>query len=260
MVKRSQDNASIVGPAGARVWGSLMMASSARGAVVLPGVAGSCALLTLIAVVSVLLLGLPPDATAATKRSTSASKSSAPQVYRWVDENGVVHFGDQVPAQYAATDRQVLNQYGVPVQTQQGTVDANEKAEAEQAAAVREAQAAAARRDEVLLSTYLSVEEIEALRDRRTDLMTGQIAITENYLASLHEKLTVLKEEANAFKPYSKDPEAEPIDGKLAQELADTLDSIALYEKTLNDTRARKARMMAEFDADITRFRELQGQ
>lgn len=237
-----------------------MMASIARGLVILPSVSGRI-LLTLAPVLTALLLGLPPDAGAATKRSSSASKSrdSGQQMYRWVDENGVVHFGDQVPAQYAATDRQVLNQYGVPVKTQQGTVDATEKAEAERAAAAREAQAAAARRDEVLLSTYLSVEEIEALRDRRTELMTGQIAITENYLGSLHEKLALLKEEASAYKPYSKDPEAEPIDGKLAQELADTLDSIALYEKTLTDTRARKAQMVAEFDADIARFRELQG-
>lgn len=260
MVKRPQDNVPIAGADGARVWGSLMMASNARGPVVLPGAVGSRALLTLVAALTTLLFCLPPDATAATKRNSTASKSSGQQVYRWVDENGVVHFGDQVPAQYAATDRQVLNQYGVPVQTQQGTVDAHEKAAAEQAAAVREAQAAAARRDEILLSTYLSVEEIEALRDRRTELMTGQIAITENYLSSLHEKLTRLKDEASDYKPYSKDPEAEPIDGKLAQELADTLDSIALYEKTLSDTLNRKSEMVAEFDADIARFRELQGQ
>lgn len=232
------------------------MGSMARGPVVLRNAAGRS---VLAAVLTALLFALPPDTQAATKRSSSSSKSSGQQVYRWVDENGVVHFGDQVPAQYAATDRQVLNQYGVPVKTQQGTVDAAEKAEAERAAAAREAQAAAARRDEVLLSTYLSVEEIEALRDRRTELMTGQIAITENYLESLHQKLALLKEEASDFKPYSKDPEAEPIDGKLAQELADTLDSIALYEKTLDDTRSRKAAMVAEFDADIARFRELQG-
>jgi hypothetical protein len=205
------------------------------------------------------LAGTLTDAGAATKRSSQSSKSrdSAQPVYRWVDENGVVHFGDQVPPQYANTDRQVLNQYGVPVKTQQGAVTEQERAAADQAAAVRESQAAAARRDEVLLSTYLSVEEIEALRDRRTELMAGQISITENYLASLNEKLAKLKDEASAYKPYSKDPAAEPIDGKLAQELADTLDSIALYERTLLDARTRQGQMVAEFDADIARFREL---
>lgn len=228
-----------------------------------PGGAGRIRAATILAAgLAGLALGAVPDAQAATKRGTSAAKSrdAAPQVYRWVDEDGVVHFGDQVPAQYAATDRQVLNQYGVPVKTQQGSVSADEQAAAAQAAAARDAQAAATRRDEVLLSTYLSVEEIEALRDRRTELMTGQIALTENYLGSLHQKLATLKEEASAFKPYSKDPAAEPIDAKLAQELANTLDSIALYEKTLDDTRARKARMVADFDADIARFRELRGE
>ena len=97
----------------------------------------------------------------------------------------------------------------------------------------REASRAAAERDAVLLSTYLSVDEIEALRNRRIELIQGQISLTENYLHSLTEKLQKLQTEAGAFKPYSQDPDAEPIDAALAQELSDTLDSIALYEKTL---------------------------
>ena len=119
--------------------------------------------------------------------------------------------------------------------------------------------AAAARRDEVLLSTYLSVEEIEALRNRRIELIDGQISVTSNYLQSLRDRLKQLQAEASTFKPYSKDPEAEPSDEKLADELADTADSIALYEKTLQDTRTRQGRVVMAFDADIARFKELKG-
>jgi hypothetical protein len=31
------------------------------------------------------------------------------KLYRWVDKNGQVHYGDSVPAEYAEQDRDVLN-------------------------------------------------------------------------------------------------------------------------------------------------------
>ena len=84
------------------------------------------------------------------------------------------------------------------------------------------------------------MDEILALRDRRVELLGGQIQVTENYLATLRTKLTSLQAEAGAFKPYSTDPAAEAIDTNLAAELADTLDSVDRYEKTLADIRAKQ--------------------
>lgn len=215
--------------------------------------------LTLLLVVGVFALcfALPPTAEAAKK--TSGSSNSSTRVYRWVDAEGTVHYSDQVPPEQAPADRQIINQYGVPIRTEQGALSPAEIAAEKRANDEREAARAAAERDAVLLSTYLSVDEIEALRDRRIDLVQGQISLTENYLHSLAERLQKLQKEAGAFKPYSQDPDAEPIDAALAQELSDTLDSIALYEKTLMDTRSRQLRLASEFDAAITRFKELKG-
>ena len=204
---------------------------------------------------------LAPDAGAAEKKKLrkTSRQQEAGQVYRWVDDKGVVHFGDQVPAEYAPIDRQVLNHNGVPLRTEQGALTAEEIEAERKAAADKKAAIAAARRDEVLLSTYLSVEEIEALRNRRIELIDGQITVTANYLTSLKTRLKQLQAEASTFKPYSKDPEAQPIDAKLAEEITDTAESIALYEKTLQDTRTRQGRVVLAFDADIARFKELKG-
>jgi hypothetical protein len=35
--------------------------------------------------------------------------------YKWVDENGVTHYGDSVPAQYAKKESSVLNKQGMEV-------------------------------------------------------------------------------------------------------------------------------------------------
>ncbi|MDH3551543.1 MAG: DUF4124 domain-containing protein [Gammaproteobacteria bacterium] len=33
--------------------------------------------------------------------------------YRWVDDEGVVHFGDRIPPEYAEKPKQVLNDQGI---------------------------------------------------------------------------------------------------------------------------------------------------
>lgn len=208
----------------------------------------------------VLVLGAADSGAAAERKKpprATPGNSQSGKVYRWVDAQGVVHFGDQVPPEYAPIDREVLNQYGTAVATEQGVVTEGELAAERKADDEKKAARAAARRDEVLLSTYLSVEEIEALRNRRVELINGQISVTTNYLESLHNRLKHLQAEASGFKPYSKNPDAPQMDAKLAKELSDTTDAIALYEKTLRDTRTRQSRVVLAFDADIARFKEL---
>jgi hypothetical protein len=207
--------------------------------------------------VALLATGWADYSLAAAKKARRPSNDDTGNVYRWVDDDGVVHFGDQVPPEYAPIDREVLNQQGITLRTEQGLLTEEELAAERKAKAEKAAALAAARRDEVLLSTYLSVEEIEGLRDRRIELIEGQISVTENYLESLKKNLRHLQAEASNFKPYSTDPEAEPIDDKLAKELSDTVESIALYEKTLVTTRTRQSRVVMAFDADIVRFKEL---
>ena len=185
------------------------------------------------------------------------------KVYRWVDDQGVVHYGDSVPPEYAVHDRHVLNDYGIPIERQEGATTPEERAEklaAQQAAdAIKQRHDAARARDETLLDTYLTVQEIESLRDRRAEMLDGQIHYTALYLDALRDKLERLQADAARFRPYSSDPEAPPIHENLAKELSDTLDSIIRYEKTLTATRSRKVQLVAKFDDDIGRFKELKG-
>jgi hypothetical protein len=212
-------------------------------------------------VLMLVALGLATAAGAADNRKRSSRKpgNSAPasQVYKWVDDQGVTHYGDAIPPEYAREERVVLNSYGVPIETQYPVRTAEQIAAEKAAADAARAEQARLQRDQVLLSTYLSEAEIVALRDRRVELLTGQIQVTENYLGTLRDKLKSLQAEAGGFKPYSSDPAAPDIDPALASELADTIDSIAAYDRTLTDIRAKQVRLVADFAADVARFREL---
>lgn len=198
---------------------------------------------------------------AAFNAAWAATPASQSKTYRWVDDQGVVHFGDHIPAEYADTESSVLNSQGIIVARVPGQKSPEEKAAEARAQAKLEEEKRlneeSIARDRVLLSTYLSVEEIEELRDRRLELVDGQMRVTQLYLDNLRKNLLKLERESQRFSPYSKDPNAKPIDEKLARELSDTLDSIALYEKNLEKSATEQAQLTAKFDSDIARFQEL---
>jgi hypothetical protein len=191
------------------------------------------------------------------------SKSDKKRVYTWTDAKGVVHYGDSVPPEFANRDRNILNSEGVRIGFEEGEITAEERAAMDKRKAEEEAQAAAraeiARRDNMLLQTYITVKDIEDLRDRRLELLESQIKVTELYLTNLRKRLVGLQEEANAFKPYSTDPNAPQIPENLALDISRTTASINNYERMLSKTRSDQEALRGSFDNDITRFRQLKG-
>lgn len=192
-----------------------------------------------------------------------AQRQDGGRLYRWVDDKGVVHYGDSIPPQYANRDRNILNNQGVAVGFEEGEVTPEERAainrrEAEQEAA-RLAREDIARRDRMLLETYLTVADIEDLRDRRLELLESQIKVTELYLNNLRKRLVGLQTEASVFKPYTTDPNAPQIPENLALDISRTAASINLYEQTLARTRNDQSSLRLSFNNDIARFRELKG-
>jgi hypothetical protein len=196
---------------------------------------------------------LPFSLAAMAASSTGGSGNGAP-VYRWVDSNGVVHYGDSVPAEYAQTERSVLNNQGVEVGHVEGRKSAEEQATETQAA---EAAKHRAQHDQFLLSTYVSTKDIERLRDERLEQTDGQIKASSIYIDTLTARLTVLQERAGHFKPYSTDPNAQRMPDDLAEELVRTLNEARSQRQALEAKRREQADMRAQFEADIQRYREL---
>ena len=185
------------------------------------------------------------------------------KVYRWVDDEGVVQYGDRVPPRYAHIDRDVLNRHGVAIDSEEGEVTAEERAELERVQAaedeVARVAAAEAQRDRMLLDTYLTVGDIEDLRDRRLELLSSQIQVTELYLTNLRKRLVKLQREAGNYQPYSERENAPPVPENLVLDLSRTLASIGLYEQTLDKTRADQDVLRTAFGLDIERFEVLKG-
>ena len=174
--------------------------------------------------------------------------------YRWVDEQGVVHYGDNIPPQYASQDRAVLNAQGVEV----GHLDAQKTPEEEAVAAhAREILMKQKQHDAFLVSTYTSAKDIEALRDVRLDQLKGQRAAAEQYVESLRVRLASLQSRAVSFGPYNTRADARRMPDDLAENLVRTLDELRIQSGALAAKGVEETVLRAQFQSDIERYREL---
>lgn len=184
----------------------------------------------------------------------SVQSGSSVRVYKWTDDQGVVHYGDNVPAEYAHSERAVLNGQGVEISRLPGLKDAALQNAADQAAQAAQQRA---QHDAFLLATYASAQELERLRDERLDQIDGQIKAASSYIDSLGARLAALEERAMHFEPYSSDPSARRMPDELAEELVHTVDESRSQRTALEAKRQEKVDMRTQFEADLQRYREL---
>lgn len=189
----------------------------------------------------------------------ASAASEHQRLYRWVDDTGVVHYGDSVPPEYADAEKQILNHLGVRVGIVRGKKTAEEIAEENRIAEVRRQEKLQRRQDQALLATYLSVDEIIMHRDRRIELFQAQSRVTELYLRNMMRRMATLREEASNFRPYSEDPEAQMIDPELAEDILLTKATIKRHQANLARFRDDEKNIIERFDGDINRFRSLKG-
>ncbi len=179
--------------------------------------------------------------------------------FKWVDEDGVVHYGDSIPARYRDLPKDVVNDYGVAVDHLEGK-KTPEQLEAERLEQERiQAVELKLRKDQALLATYLSVDEILLHRDRRVELFQAQARVTELYLRNLDRRLQKLRDDASNFQPYSEDPDAPMIEDDLAAELRKTKEIIQRHERNLKKFQSDEELIIARFQGDINRFKTLRG-
>ncbi len=191
--------------------------------------------------------------------SSAALAAEHERVYRWVDEEGQVHYGDSIPPEYSDLPKQILNEHAVTVDHLEGRKTEEQlaaEAKAKELAMQKELQL---RADKALLATYLSVEEIVMHRDRRIELFQAQSRVTELYLRNLERRLTKLKRDAAKYRPYSEDPEAPLISQDLVADINETQDTIARHQKNLLKFQDDERQMVARFEGDINRFKALKG-
>ncbi|HSD54787.1 MAG TPA: DUF4124 domain-containing protein [Burkholderiales bacterium] len=196
----------------------------------------------------------------AAARKKPRTKDTHEAVYRCKDANGQSHFGQSIPAVCIGRDIEVLDNTGRVVRRIDNSAVLALRAEQQELEAARKKAAElAAQRDRTLLATYLTVTDIERLRDNRLEILVLQSQVTREYIANLRERENRLVQDVQRFRPYSGKANAPAVPDHLAEEMVNTVNGLQVYQEELAKNTSEQTRLREEFDRDIARFKELKG-
>ena len=211
----------------------------------------SGAVLLAVVLLGALVAGV---ADAAVKKRTR--QLSNEEMYRCKAGTGRTYVGQAIPAECMDLDVEVLDATGRVVRVIPGRQSLEEMA---QQKAAEDAAAASAQRDKTLLATYLSVADIERLRDQRIELLEQQNVVTRQYISNLRTREARLMESVQRYRPYSAKANAPALPEQIASEIVNTVKGLQVYEQELTKNTTERERLTREFGADIQRFKELKG-
>ena len=179
------------------------------------------------------------------------------KVYKWVDEHGVTHYGDQIPPEYAAQEHQVINAQGIEIEH----TDAQKTPEQLAAEEQKEDRCGAARQPRPELAEHLCVGAGDRTPARPAPRPCSPIRSRSpaQFLETLNGKMNKLRVSSARFKPYSSDPKAPPMPDQVAEDLVRVGSDIHTQEENLREKRSEEATMSKQFESDIDRFKELKG-
>ena len=184
--------------------------------------------------------------------------NSKVKVYKWVDKDGVVHYGSSIPPEYASQASEQLNGQGEVVKTQEAqktpeqlAAEAQAQQQAQQQA---QAQTLAKAHDKVLLDTYTSVADMEHDRDSKLSAIDAQINVLNGALAGLQNSLAEYQDRVNELTTKSK-----PVPPDLQKHIDDTQQQYVADQQELLQQQKHKQEVAQQFTDDIARYKVLTG-
>ncbi len=193
----------------------------------------------------------------------TGGKASAAALYKWIDENGQVRYSDRLPAQQVKKKHQQLNRQGVVISTTEearseeelaAEAEAKRKQEEETAEAAR-LKAIQDKKDQVLLLTFSSEEELGIARNNRIDVLDSVIRLINKSIATSQQKLDQLQTSAEQnFTSQGKE-----VPGGLAQKIEEFTRKIENRTAQLELKMEEKEKINEQYEIDLARYRELKG-
>jgi hypothetical protein len=182
--------------------------------------------------------------------------TASAKLYKWVDDQGNVHFSDKVPPEDAHRERSQLNERGIEVdridraktKEEVAREQEMERLRAEQQRIIEEQQAA----DLVLLRTFRSEDDIIMSRDGKLAAVDVLIQVEQSTLKRLKQDLAEMQSSAAA-----QERQQGSVAKRLQQDIERTRQQIeASYSSILSKERD-KQRIREKSDGDLERFRTL---
>jgi hypothetical protein len=179
------------------------------------------------------------------------------KMYKWVDEDGQMHFGDKIPQKYLVKEHDELNEHGVKTKHREAVKTADEKAKERRFEQERKKAALAEKKqkqlDRVLLDTYTTERDLIVARDSRLDALASQIQLSEAYISDANKKIESMEKQVAQIKEEGREL---PID--LQNRLNSEKQQVAMQTEVMKGHKKRSEKISAQFNGYIERFRVVQ--
>ena len=186
----------------------------------------------------------------------TATSAIAERTFKWVDNEGQVHYGNLVPPEYAKNERRVINEQGRTVKIYEAAKTPEERAAAEKAAELEARKKALdekqATHDRSLLATYASEQDMLLARDGKVASVEALLQLTSSRIQSMKQRLHELTEEAATYERSGKQ-----LPHSVEAQINNLRTQITRNEAFIKEKEQELAEINSQFDADINRFVEL---
>jgi hypothetical protein len=185
-----------------------------------------------------------------------AASQPAGRIYKWVDEQGVTHYGQSIPPEYRDQGGAEMSKGGMtvrridPASTPEQRKAAEDKARREKDEQKRVFEQR--RRDTALLNTYTSPREIDEARDRNLALPLQAIRGLEPRVKRSEERLETLEQRADGFEQVGK-----PVPDHLKDDIAEQKLELEGLHADIERHKSQIKAIQTRFEQDKQRYVEL---
>lgn len=181
------------------------------------------------------------------------------KMYKWVDENGQVHFGDRIPPEYLVKEHDELNELGVKTRHREAAKTSEQKAEERrlerEQKKIELAEKKKKQRDRVLLDTYTTERDLVVARDSRLDAVNSQINLAESIISDSNNKIESMEQQVAEIKASNREV---PID--LYKRIDNEKQQVAVQTKVMENHKKRSIEISEQFNGYIDRFKVLKAE
>lgn len=189
----------------------------------------------------------------------SSSFAVQAKMYKWIDEDGQMHFGDKIPPRYLVKEHDEINEQGVVLKHKERAKTTEEKAEEYRLERERKKVALAEKRkkqrDRVLLDTYTTERDLIVARDSRLEAIESQIRLAETIINDSNNKLGSMETKITQIKASNRE-----VPPDLYKKIDSEKQQVKVQTEVMNNHIKRRDKISVQFDDYIERFKVLKSE
>lgn len=186
--------------------------------------------------------------------NVQAQSAGGKKLYKWTDQEGNVHYSDQIPPEAKEYARERLSDQGVAVERTDRAMTPEELAAQKAAADKAEAEAKVAeeqrKADEALINSYASEEDLTRAYKQRLDLLGQTIDARHIEIAAREQSLQTLVAQAAEMERSGR-----AVSDALKQMIASERVEIDRQKAFLVKKEAEKITAKTDYDRDMARYK-----